>query len=63
MKKYSYIVIAVAIFTLVAACKSKPKTREEQIKEFRSELTSQDTAAMLRICDENTMIQLKLFLN
>ena len=58
MKKYSFIVIAVTIITLVAACKSKPKTREEQIKEFRSELTSQDTAAMLRICDD-AMEQLK----
>lgn len=58
MKKFNLFLIAVAIFTLVAACKSKPKTREEQIKEFRSELTSEDTAAMLRICDD-AMEQLK----
>ena len=58
MKKYNLIFISAALLILVAACKSKPKTREEQIEEFRSELTAQDTAAMLRICDD-AMEQLK----
>lgn len=58
MKKNSIILVAIAILTLVVACKNKPKTREEQIQEFRSELTHEDTAAMLRICDD-AMAQLK----
>lgn len=58
MKKFNLFLIAVAVLMLVAACKSKPKTREEAIEQFRSELTSEDTAAMLRICDD-AMEQLK----
>lgn len=58
MKKLNFLLVAVAVITLVVACKSKPKTREEQVEEFRSHLTAQDTASMLRICDD-AMEQLK----
>lgn len=46
-----YFVLILAATILVAACKSKPKTREEEIAEFRSELTAQDTTEMLKLCD------------
>ena len=58
MKKFTLFLMSVAVLMLVAACKSKPKTREEAIEQFRSELTAEDTAAMLRICDD-AMEQLK----
>ena len=58
MKKLNLFLMSVAVLMLVAACKSKPKTREEAIEQFRSELTAEDTAAMLRICDD-AMEQLK----
>lgn len=43
---------------LGTSCSHKQKTREEEVKEFRSELTAADTAAMLKICDD-AMEQLK----
>ncbi|MBQ3827834.1 MAG: hypothetical protein II812_06755 [Prevotella sp.] len=59
MKRYSYLVLLVALVCLATACSNKKeKTREERIEEFRSELTSEDTTAMLRIADE-AMEQLK----
>lgn len=60
MKKYSYFFLAVALVCLVASCKKSKKdmTREEQIEEFRNELTEADTTAMLKLAD-NAMEQLK----
>ena len=59
MKRYSYLVLLVALVCFATACSNKKeKTREERIEEFRSELTSEDTTAMLRIADE-AMEQLK----
>lgn len=51
MKKVNYILIGVAILLLAAACKKTAKTREEQIEEFRAQLTQSDTTEMLRLCD------------
>lgn len=58
MKKYTTIIIAVAALVLLSACNKKEKTREERIIEFRSELTAEDTTAMLSLAD-NAMEQLK----
>lgn len=55
-KYFSYVIIATAIIG-ITSCKNK-KSREEQIKEFRSELTAADTTAMLKLCDD-AMEQLK----
>lgn len=43
---------------MVTSCSKKQKSREEMIKEFRSELTAEDTTAMLSLCD-SAMSQLK----
>ena len=52
MKKFNYVLVAVAVICLATACKNKaPQTREEQIEEFRSMLTASDTTQMLQICD------------
>lgn len=62
MKKYSFIIFAVLSLGILASCigkkSKKDMTREEQIAEFRSELTTADTTAMLKLADE-AMEQLK----
>lgn len=58
MNKFNYIILLVAVICLATSCSKKQKTREEQIEEFRSELTAEDTTAMLRLADE-AMEQLK----
>jgi hypothetical protein len=58
MKKFNYILMAVAMLMLATACSNKNKSREERVEEFRSMLTSNDTTQMLQICD-NAMEQLK----
>jgi hypothetical protein len=53
MKKYSFLVLIVALLCVATSCsKKKEKTRQDLIEEFRSELTSEDTTAMLRVADE-----------
>lgn len=60
--KRSLLISSIAALTLFLAfpsCSRKAnQTREELIKEFRNSLTSQDTLAMLNLCDE-AMEQLK----
>ena len=58
MKKFDYIILLVAVVCMVTSCSKKQKTREEMIREFRSELTAEDTTAMLSLCD-SAMSQLK----
>ena len=62
MKRNSIIFLAVAFSCLMASCSGKKDkkdmTREEQIEEFRSELTEADTTAMLKLAD-NAMELLK----
>jgi len=57
MNKY-YIIITVTILIAISSCSSRKKTREEMVKEFRSELTAADTTTMLQLCDM-AMEQLK----
>lgn len=55
--KYVLFVLAfVSIF--VSSCSNKTKTRGEMVQEFRSQLTYNDTTAMLQLCD-NAMELLK----
>jgi len=43
--------LIVVLGLMLTACSNKQKTREEEVAEFRSELTSADTTAMLKLCD------------
>lgn len=51
MNKYITFAAFAAILTLMA-CGNKQKTREQQIEEFRSTLTTEDTTQMLKLCDD-----------
>lgn len=52
MKRIStFIFVTLAAVVFLTSCSKKQKTREEQVAEFRSELTATDTTDMLRICD------------
>ena len=52
MKKITLFIVLVASIIGMVSCKSKKESREQSIEEFRSELTKEDTAAMLHICDQ-----------
>lgn len=53
MKKYCLLLITTTLFCgFLVSCGSKKKSREERVEEFRSELTAEDTAAMLKLCDD-----------
>ena len=58
MKKYIIIFIAGILLCSMSSCSNKKKTREERVQEFRNELTAEDTATMLKLCD-NAMEALK----
>ena len=63
MKRFNYLVLLTCVSAVLSiySCKNNPKqdaTREEQVAEFRADLTAADTSAMLTICDE-AMEQLK----
>ena len=53
MKKINYILLLIGAFCLltVNSCKKKQLTRDEQIAEFRAQLTQADTTEMLKVCD------------
>jgi len=58
MKKFSYVFFAIALLSTTIACNNKQKTREEQIEDFRIQLTAEDSTTMLRLADD-AMEQLK----
>lgn len=58
MKNISYIYLAVIFTFFFTACSNKQKTREEQVEEFRSSLTTEDSTTVVRMCDD-AMEQLK----
>ena len=57
MKKLVYLSFVVAFF-VATACSNKQKTRDEQVEEFRSSLTTEDSTTVVRLCDD-AMEQLK----
>lgn len=63
MKKFCFLICAICGILAMNSCSScsnskDGKSREERIEEFRSELTKEDTATMLKLCDD-AMEQLK----
>ena len=58
MKRFYLIILVVAMVCMVTSCSKHKKSRQEMIEEFRSELTAEDTTAMLSLCD-SAMSQLK----
>lgn len=56
-KSYIYSFVGLSLLC-ITSCQNKPKTRTQQIYEFRSELTAEDTTTMLKLCDD-AMEQLK----
>lgn len=58
MKKYILFAFVAIMMFAFASCGDKKKSREERVDEFRSELTAEDTAIMLKLCD-NAMEDLK----
>lgn len=59
MKKYIYIICALALVCMFSSCKNKKNmSREERIEDFRNELTEADTTTMLKLADD-AMEQLK----
>lgn len=58
MKKYIIIFIAGILLCSMSSCSNKKNPREERVQEFRNELTAEDTATMLKLCD-NAMEALK----
>lgn len=59
-KRLVFFFAASAVLFVLSSCTGKKgeATREERIEEFRKELTTQDTVAMLNLCDD-AMEQLK----
>lgn len=53
MKKNIIIMLACILTTCLFSCKSnKEKTTAEEIYEFRSQLTQEDSLTMIKLCDE-----------
>lgn len=57
MKKICFMAVAVCGLLSLNSCNScsgskEGKSRDEQIQEFRSELNKEDTATMLKLCDD-----------
>lgn len=54
---YLFLFFAACTLTFIS-CNKKKESREQQVQEFRSQLTAEDTTAMLQLCD-NAMKELK----
>lgn len=52
MKKIILLTLSASLLISFFSCSGKKANREEQINEFRSELTKEDTATMLKLCDD-----------
>ena len=52
MKKYLLFIASSVLVLSLASCGGKQKSREQQKQELRSELTKEDTATMLQLCDD-----------
>lgn len=58
MKKITFYILLLTLTLGISSCSSKKEPREKQVAEFRSQLTAEDTATMLKLCD-NAMEELK----
>lgn len=58
MKKLIVILAAICVSFSFYSCKKKEKFRYEEILEFRSTLSGEDTTQMLKLCDD-AMLELK----
>ena len=47
-----FICLAIISFNFISCKDKKKETREERVAEFRAELTAEDTATMLKLCDD-----------
>ena len=53
MKQNIFFILACILTTCLFSCKSnKEKTTAEEIYEFRSQLTQEDSLTMIKLCDE-----------
>lgn len=52
MKKIAFYIIFFSFVLGFVSCKSKKESREKQVAEFRAGLTAEDTAVMLKLCDD-----------
>ena len=52
MKRILYLLQIATVAVFIVSCGQKQKSQEERVASFRSELTLEDTTAMLRLCDE-----------
>lgn len=51
MRKITYFLL-ISLLVGFTACSSQKKTREQEVSEFRSQLTKEDTTTMLKLCDD-----------
>lgn len=58
MKTINVLFVLAIIIMAVSSCTDKQKSPKDQVQEFRSQLTYNDTTAMLQLCD-NAMELLK----
>ena len=58
MKIKNVLFVLAIVIIAVSSCTNKQKSQQDQVQEFRSQLTYNDTTAMLQLCD-NAMELLK----
>lgn len=58
MKTKNVLFVLAIVIIAVSSCTNKQKSQQDQVQEFRSQLTYNDTTAMLQLCD-NAMELLK----
>ena len=52
MKKITFYLMILAFSWGMTASNSNNEPRQQQVQEFRSQLTAEDTATMLKLCDD-----------
>ena len=50
--KRTTLFLALAVLLAFTSCSSRKQSRSEQVSEFRSQLTHEDTTIMLKTCDD-----------
>ena len=52
MKRLIYLALVPLALLLAVSCQQKPKSADEEARDFRASLTETDTASMLKLCDD-----------